>query len=131
MTADHKVLSEENEARLKASLRSRGTGSFLIQSYPGKKQDCARDDEQLARDRAARSEKPGIIHTDNSLVFTPACEDMCWNHVKSTPYRLETNGSTENAVRRVKEGTSVLVVQSGLSEKWWEEAMHCFSLGET
>ena len=56
---------------------------------------------------------------------------MCWNHVKSTPYRLETNGSTENAVRRVKEGTSVLVVQSGLSEKWWEEAMHCFSLGET
>ena len=64
-------------------------------------------------------------------MFTPACEEMCWNHVKPTPYRLETNGSTENAVRRVKEGTSVLVVQSGLSEKWWEEAMHCFCLGET
>ena len=34
------------------------------------------------------------------------------------PYRSETSGIAENAVRRVKEGTSALRVQSGLSEQW-------------
>ena len=43
----------------------------------------------------------------------------------STPYRSETNGIPENAARRLKERTSSSV-QSGLSEKWWGEAMECF-----
>ena len=49
---------------------------------------------------------PGILDTDNSLIFISACEDLCWNHDKSTPYRSETNGIAEHAVRRVKEASS-------------------------
>ena len=32
---------------------------------------------------------PSIIRTDNSLEFIRDCEDQCWNHDKSTPYRSE------------------------------------------
>ena len=63
---------------------------------------------------------PKVIYTDNSLEFGKACEDLSWNHCTSTPHRSETNGIAERAVRRVKEGTSAVLLQSGLDEKWWE-----------
>ena len=31
----------------------------------------------------------------------------------------------ENAVGRGKEGNSAFLVQSGLSDKWWRDAMEC------
>ena len=37
------------------------------------------------------------------------------------PVRPETNGVAERAVRRVKEGTSATLLQSGLTEYWWNE----------
>ena len=52
-----------------------------------------------------RSEKSNIMNTDNSLEFGKACEELSWNHCKSTPHRSETNGVAERAVRRIKEGT--------------------------
>ena len=60
---------------------------------------------------------PKVIYTDNSLEFGKACEDLSWNHCTSTPHRSETNGIAERAVRRVKEGTSAVLLQSGLNEK--------------
>ena len=47
---------------------------------------------------------------------------------KVTTYRSETNGIAEKTVRRVKECTSALLVQSGLSEYGWREAMELFLL---
>ena len=41
------------------------------------------------------------------------------------PHRSETNGIAERAVRRVKEGTSAALLQSGLDEKWWAGSMEC------
>ena len=41
-------------------------------------------------------------------------------------HRSETNGITERAVRRVKEGTSAVLLQSGLDEKWWSDSMECY-----
>ena len=61
--------------------------------------------------------KPKVIYTDNSLEFGKACEDLSWNHCTSTPHRSETNGIAERAVRRVKEGTSAVLLQSGLDQK--------------
>ena len=55
--------------------------------------------------------KPTVIYTDNSLEFGKACEDLSWNHCTSTPHRSETNGIAERAVRRVKEGTSAVLLQ--------------------
>ena len=40
-------------------------------------------------------------------------------------HRSETNGIAERAVRRVKEGTSAVLLQSGLDEKWWADSMEC------
>ena len=62
--------------------------------------------------------KPKVIYTDNSLEFGKACEDLSWNHCTSTPHRSETNGIAERAVRRVKEGTSAVLLQSSLNERW-------------
>ena len=42
------------------------------------------------------------------------------------PHRFETNGIAERAVRRVKEGTSAMLVQSGLDEKWCADSMECY-----
>ena len=70
--------------------------------------------------------KPKVIHTDNSLEFGKAYEDLSWNHCTSTPHRSETHGITERAVRRVKESTSAVMLQSGLDEKWWADSMECF-----
>ena len=39
----------------------------------------------------------------------------------------ETNGIAERAVRRVKEGTSAVLLQSGLDEKWWADSMECYA----
>ena len=71
--------------------------------------------------------KPKVIHTDNSLVFGKACEDLSWNHCTSTPHRSETNGIAERAVRRVKEGTSAVLLQLGLNESWWADFMECYT----
>ena len=57
------------------------------------------------------------IHWDKSF------EDPSWNHRPSTPHRSETNGTAERAVRRIKEGTSAVLLQSGLDEKWWAYSM--------
>ena len=59
------------------------------------------------------------------MEFGRACDDLAWNHRTSTPHRSETNGISERAVRRVKEGTSAVLLQSGLDERWWSDAVEC------
>ena len=71
--------------------------------------------------------KPKVIYTDNSVEFGKACEDLAWNHCTSTPQRSETNGIAEEAVRRVKEGTSAVLLQSGLNKSWWADSMECYT----
>ena len=38
----------------------------------------------------------------------------------------KTNGIAERAIRRVKEGTSAVLLQSGLDEKWWADSTECY-----
>ena len=70
--------------------------------------------------------KPKVIDTDSSSEVGKSCEDLSWNHCTSTPHRSETNGIAERAVRRVKEGTSAVLLQSGLNENWWADSMECY-----
>ena len=44
----------------------------------------------------------------------------------STLHRSETHGNAEGAVRRVKEGTSAVLLQSGLDEMWWSDSVQCY-----
>ena len=59
--------------------------------------------------------------TFSALEFGKSCEDLPWHHRTSTPHRSDTNGIAERALCRVKEGTSALLLQSGLDAKWWAE----------
>ena len=45
----------------------------------------------------------------------------------STLHRSETNGIAERAVRRVKEGTSAVLLQSGLNENWLADSLECYT----
>ena len=37
----------------------------------------------------------------------------------------QKHGIAERAVRRVKEGTSAVLIRSGLDENWWADSMDC------
>ena len=62
----------------------------------------------------------------NSLEFGKACEDLSWNRCASTPHRSETHGFASRAVRKIKEGTSAVLLPSGLDAKWWAGFMECY-----
>ena len=70
------------------------------------------------------SGKPKVISTDNLLEYGNSCEDLSWIHCSSTRLRAETTGIAERAVRRMKEGTSAVLLQSGL-ETWWADSVEC------
>ena len=70
--------------------------------------------------------KPKLIYTGNSLEFGKVCEELSWNHCTSMPHKSETNGIAEKAVRRVKEGTSAVLLQSGLDKELWSDSMKCY-----
>ena len=83
-----------------------------IQSYPctAKK---SQETERSLRKFLEPSESPKVIYTDNTLEFGKSWED------------LSTNGIAERAVRRVKEGTSAVLLQSGLDNERWADSMEC------
>ena len=70
--------------------------------------------------------KHKVMYTDNSMEFGKACEYLSWDHCTSTLYRSETNGIAERAVRRMKEGTSAVLLQSCQDENWWADSMECY-----
>ena len=55
-----------------------------------------------------------------------ACEDLRWNHCKPTVDRSKSNDVAERVVRKVKEGTSAVLLQFGLDGKWWADSLDCF-----
>ena len=122
ITADHKVLSEESESRNnhRYAVVVQDLATQWMQSYPCKTKTQRSLQQFLEPDR-----NPKVIYTDNSFEFGKACEDLSWNHCTSTPHRSETNGIAERAVRRVKEGTSAVLLQSGLNESWWADSLEC------
>ena len=97
-----------------------------IQAYPCKTKTSQETQRSLQK-FLEPERKPKVIYTDNSLEFGKACEDLSWNHCTVTPPRSETHGIAERAVRRVKEGTSVVLLQPGLNESWWADSMECYT----
>ena len=95
------------------------------QSYTCKTK-TSQEKEKSLKSSWGRHRKPKVIHTDNVLEFGTACEDVSWNHCTSTLHRSEANGIAEIAVRRIKEGTSAVLLQSGLDEKSWADSMACY-----
>ena len=97
-----------------------------IRAYPCKTQTSQETQRSLQK-FLEPDRKRKVIYADNSLEFGKVCEDLSWNHCTSTPHRSETNGIAERAVRRVKEGTSAVLLQSGLNESWWTDSIECYT----
>ena len=124
---DHKFLSEESESRNNhryAVVVVQDLATQCLLSHPCKTKTSQETQKSLMRSLEP-TRKAKVIYTDNSLEFGKACEDLSWNHCTSTPHRSETNGIAKRAGRRVKEGTSAVLLQSGLDEKWWADSMEC------
>ena len=128
ITADHKVLSDSCEYRnnYRCAVVVQDLATQWIQAYPCETKTSQETQRSLQK-FLEPERKPKVIYTDNSLEFGKACEDLSWNHCTSTPHRSETNGIAESAVRRVKEGTSDVLLQSGLNESWWADSMECYT----
>ena len=133
ITADHKVLSDNCESRNnhRYAVVVQDLATQWIQAYPCKKNKTSQETQRSLQKFLEPERKPKVIYTDNSLEFGKVCEDLSWNHCTSTPHRSETNGIAERAVRRVKEGTSAVLLQSGLNESWWAGFMECTPICET
>ena len=119
ITADHKVLSDNCESRNnhRYAVVVQDLATQWIQAYPCKNKTSQETPRSLQKFlEPNRNHK--VIYTDNSLEFGKACEDLSWNHCTSTPHRSETNGIAERALRRVKEGTSAVLLQKSLDENW-------------
>ena len=118
ITADHKVLSEGCESRNnhRYAVVVQDLATQWIQSYPCKTKTSEETQKSLQK-FVEQTKKPQVIYTDNSLEFGKSCEELSWNHCAPTPHRSETNKTAERAVRRIEEGTSAVLLQSGLDEK--------------
>ena len=122
-TADHKNVSEGCESRdnRRYAVVVQDLATQWIQAYPCKTKTSQETRRSLQKFLEPDG-KPKVICTDNSLEFGRACEDLSWIICTSTPHRSETDGIAERAVRRVKEGPSVLL-QSGLNESWFADSV--------
>ena len=112
ITANHKVLNEGCESRDNHlyAVVVQDLATQWIQSYPCKTKS-SHDTGKSSSKFLEPSHEPKVENTDNSMEFGKACEDLSWNHRTSTPHRSETNGTAGRAVRRVKEGTSAVLLQ--------------------
>ena len=128
-TADHKILSGGSESRNnhRYAVVVQDLATQWLQSYPCKTKTSQETQKRLMK-FLEPTRKPKVIHTDTSLEFGKSCEDLSWNHCTSTPHRSETNWIVERAVRRVKEGASVVLLQSGLGNEWWADSMEMLPL---
>ena len=128
ITADHKVLSEGCESRNnhRFAVVVQDLATQWIQSYPCKTK-ISQETERSLQKFLEPNRKPTVLYTDSSLEFGKAWEDLSWSHCTSTPHRSETNGIAERAVRRIKEGTFAVLLQSGLDEKWSADSMECYT----
>ena len=126
ITADHKVPSETCESRNnhRYAVVVQDLTTQWIQAYPCRAKTSQETQRSLQKFLEPDG-NPKVIYTDNSLEFGKACEDLSGNHCTSTPHRSETNGIAERAVRKVEEGTSAVLLQSGLNESWWADSMEC------
>ena len=81
ITADHKVLSDNSESRNnhRYAVVVQDLATQWIQAYPCKTKTSHETQRSLQK-FLEPDRNPKVIHTDNSLEFGKACEDLTWNH---------------------------------------------------
>ena len=71
--------------------------------------------------------KPKVIYNDN---FFWNLASLARNHLEISVRQHDTDqkkhGTAERSIRRVKEGTSAVLLQSGLGDEWWADSVECY-----
>ena len=85
ITADHKVLDEEQESSLphKYAVIVQDMATQWIQRYPCKIKS-AQETQRSRRKFLRPEEHPSSINTDNCLELVKVWEELNWNHERST-----------------------------------------------
>ena len=128
ITADHKVLSESCESRNshRYAIVVQDLATQWIQSYPCKNKNFSGNTKGACK--SSRSQIGNLKSFTLTIPWNLAkpVKIFSRNHCTSTPHRSETHGIAGRAVRRAKEGTSAVLLQSGLVEKWWADSTECY-----
>ena len=70
--------------------------------------------------------KPKVIYTDNPWNLASLARDYPGIIVREHHTDQKQMGLLKEQLRRVKEGTSAVLLQSGLTEEWWADSMECY-----
>jgi len=129
ITADHKVMSDFDQSRNqdRAACIALDRATHCFQGYPAPQKSRAYTKLTFQAFLGPKAECKHA-YTDNSGEFTAALKELDIPHDNSRPHRPASNGQAERCVRKVVEGTSVQLVQSGFAYPWWCDAMfiYCF-----
>ena len=130
ITADHVILgSGRNTSRSgdTAALVCYDRASGALGVYPMSSKG-AEETIQAFHHFVPPTVVPKLVYTDCSPELSAALRNLQWRHDTATPYRPQTNGVAERAVRRVVDGTKSVLLASGLEHCWWREASECFAI---
>ena len=127
LTADHKILNEFDSSRERdqAALIILDRYTQWLQGFPCK-QKSSEEIRYCFKRFLGPQDSAKHVFTDNAAEFISAMKELKFPHDTSRTHRSESNGVAERAVRKVKEGTSSVLFQSGLDDKWWGWAMTCY-----
>ena len=73
---------------------------------------------------------PEHVYTGDAKEFRGAAKRLDIPSDVGTPHHSASKATVERCVQAVNEGTSAALVQSGLDEMWWPDAMICFGFLE-
>ena len=122
ITADHKVLSGQLRISKQSSIRSRGAGPSHSMD-PSVSQETQRSLQKFLDPR--RNQKSFTLTIPWNSAKLVKISPGIIARLHHTDRRLM--GLRERAVRRVKGGTSAVLLQSGLNESWWSDSMECYT----
>ena len=123
ITADHKVLSEgcesRNNHRYAIVVQDLATYPCKTKTSQGTKGAC----------KSSWSRKGSLKSFTLTIPWNLAEPVKIFPGIIARRHHTvrKTNWIAERAVRRVKEGTSAVLLQSGLDEKWWSDSMECYT----
>ena len=119
ITGDHKILNKDDTSRDhdRVALIIFDRFTRWLQAYPSSTKS-AKEVRYAFRQFLGPYLKAKYVYTDNAAEFKKALEELEYPHDTSIPHRSETNSIIERQVRKVNEGTSCALIQSGLDSCW-------------
>ena len=128
ITADHKVLRENCESRNnhRYAIVVEDLATQWIQAYPCKNK-TSRETPRSLQKFLEPDRNPKVIYTDNSLNLAKLVKIFPGIIARRHHTDQKQMGLLREQVRRVKEGTSAVLLQSGMIESWWADSMQWYT----